>query len=95
MWKKSIMNVWKSSQNIFKYIFVILHISIWFAWYMWVFLGMDQLQNLLMCIQEGAEPGMEPGINLLPPETPQSHALTHLMTRCWAVDPKQRPLAEG
>ncbi|XP_060796716.1 receptor-interacting serine/threonine-protein kinase 2 isoform X2 [Neoarius graeffei] len=54
--------------------------------------GLDQLQNLVMCTQEGAEPGM--GINLLPPETPQSHALTQLIARCWSVDPKQRPLAE-
>ncbi|KAB5558750.1 hypothetical protein PHYPO_G00020860 [Pangasianodon hypophthalmus] len=54
--------------------------------------GKDQLQNLVMCTQEGAESGME--INLLPPETPQSHALTQLMMRCWSVDPNQRPLAK-
>ncbi|KAK3562207.1 hypothetical protein QTP86_030343 [Hemibagrus guttatus] len=54
--------------------------------------GFDQLQNLVMCAQEGPWPGMTR--NLLPLETPQSHALTQLMTRCWSVDPKQRPLAE-
>lgn len=60
---------------------------------MLMFLGFDQLQNLVMCTQEGAELGME--INLLPLNTSQSHALTQLMTRCWSVDPKQRPPAEG
>ncbi|XP_026992377.2 receptor-interacting serine/threonine-protein kinase 2 [Tachysurus fulvidraco] len=54
--------------------------------------GLDQLQNLDVCAREGAEPGMVR--NLLPLETPQGHALTQLMTRCWSVDPKQRPLAE-
>ncbi|XP_058256130.1 receptor-interacting serine/threonine-protein kinase 2 [Hemibagrus wyckioides] len=54
--------------------------------------GFEQLQNLVMCAQEGTGPGM--ARNLLPLETPQSHALTQLMTRCWSVDPKQRPLAE-
>ncbi|KAF4082762.1 hypothetical protein AMELA_G00129970 [Ameiurus melas] len=54
--------------------------------------GFDQLQNLVMCTQEGAELGMV--MNLLPLKTSQSHALTQLMTRCWSVDPKQRPLAE-
>ncbi|KAI5614637.1 receptor-interacting serine/threonine-protein kinase 2-like isoform X1 [Silurus asotus] len=54
--------------------------------------SMDQLQNLVMCTQDGAETGTE--VNLLPPETPQRHTLTQLITRCLSVDPKQRPLAE-
>ncbi|KAF5898674.1 adhesion G-protein coupled receptor G5-like, partial [Clarias magur] len=52
----------------------------------------DQLQNLITCARAGAEPDVE--MNLLPPDAPQSHALSQLMTRCWCSDPKQRPLAE-
>ncbi|TTL88690.1 Receptor-interacting serine/threonine-protein kinase 2 [Bagarius yarrelli] len=54
--------------------------------------GLDQFQNLIAFTQKGASPATER--NLLPPETPQSPALSRLMTRCWSVDAKLRPLAK-
>ncbi|KAI2662709.1 Receptor-interacting serine/threonine-protein kinase 2 [Labeo rohita] len=47
--------------------------------------GIDQVQSKL-------ELGLE--VDLLPPMTPQSHALTQLIIRCLNSDPQKRPSAE-
>ncbi|XP_067298747.1 receptor-interacting serine/threonine-protein kinase 2 isoform X2 [Pseudorasbora parva] len=47
--------------------------------------GIDQLQTRLQL-------GL--GVDLLPPMTPQNHALTQLMVRCLNSEPQKRPSAE-
>ncbi|XP_051987852.1 receptor-interacting serine/threonine-protein kinase 2-like [Xyrauchen texanus] len=54
--------------------------------------GIDQLQTQMLFAQDKLELGM--GVDLLPPMTPQNHALTQLMITCLNTEPKKRPSAD-
>ncbi|XP_051507685.1 receptor-interacting serine/threonine-protein kinase 2-like isoform X2 [Myxocyprinus asiaticus] len=54
--------------------------------------GIDQLQTQMLFTQDKLELGV--AVDLLPPMTPQNHALTQLMITCLNCEPNKRPSAE-
>ncbi|XP_052001579.1 receptor-interacting serine/threonine-protein kinase 2 [Xyrauchen texanus] len=54
--------------------------------------GIDQLQTQILFTQDKLEHGV--AVDLLPPMTPQNHALTQLMITCLNCEPNKRPSAE-